>query len=252
MPAQTDAAHPEGQDSDVPFEELINGKYKNDFEKRVQGILQDRLKGSREREAKFAPIIEQLAQRYGMDHTAQDFSLDALSEAIAGDTSQYEQEALERGLPVETVAKLHKLEFIEQQRQQQAQMQAQQTQLQRHLQGLVQQGDELKQLYPGFDLETEMKDPVFFKLTSPGVGVPVRTAYEVVHNEEIRGAGMQFAAQKAAQRVSASVAANAKRPAENGVKGSSAAINKSDPSKFTKADFDEIARRSRAGEKIYF
>lgn len=251
-PAQTDAAAPKEQDNVESFEDLIKGKYKKDFDQRVQRIVQDRLKGSYERESKVNPIIEQVARRYGMDHTAEDFSLDALSEAIAGDTSQYEAEALEKGLPVETVARLHKLEFMEEQKQKQAEMQAKQTQIQRHLEDMVRQGEQLKQLYPGFNLEAELQNPEFVRLTAPGVGVGVRTAYEVVHRDEMRGAEMQFAAQKAAQRVSASVAANAKRPAENGVNGSSAAINKSDPSQLTKADRAEIRRRVQAGEKICF
>ena len=152
----------------------------------------------------------------------------------------------------DAISKLHKLEMMEQRQREDAERRAQQTQIQRHLENMVRQGEELKQLYPGFNLEAELQNPAFLRLTAPGVGVDVRTAYEVVHRDEMRGAEMQFAAQKAAQRVSASVAANAKRPAENGMKGSSAAINKSDPSQLTKADRAEIRRRVQAGEKIYF
>lgn len=249
--APMDAAAQKETDAAVPFEELITGRYKQDFERRVQGILQERLKGSRDREAKTAPIIDQVARRYGMDAAADDFSLDALSDAIAGDMTQYEDEALEKGLPVEAVAKLHKLQQMEEQQRREAEAREQQTQIQRHLEGMVRQSEQLKELYPNFDLQAELRNPAFVKLTAPGVGVDVRTAYEVVHRDEMRGAEMRFAAEKAAQRVSASVAANQKRPAENGVKGSSAAVNKSDPSQFTKADRDEIKRRVMAGEKIY-
>lgn len=249
--APTDAAG-QKETEEASFEDLIKGRYKQDFEKRVQGIVQERLRGSRDREAKTAPIIEQIAKRYGMDHKADDFSLEALSDAIAGDTSQYEEEALEKGLPVEAVAKLHKLEHMEERQRQQAEARAQQTQIQRHLEGMVRQSEQLKELYPNFDLQAELRNPAFVKLTAPGVGVDVRTAYEVVHREEMRGAEMRFAAEKAAQRVSASVAANAKRPAENGVKGSGAAVTKTDPSKLTREDRAEIRRRVNSGEKIYF
>lgn len=249
--APTDAAG-QKETEEASFEDLIKGRYKQDFEKRVQDIVQERLRGSRDREAKTAPIIEQIAKRYGMDHKADDFSLEALSDAIAGDTSQYEEEALEKGLPVEAVAKLHKLEHMEERQRQQAEARAQQTQIQRHLEGMVRQSEQLKELYPNFDLQAELRNPAFVKLTAPGVGVDVRTAYEVVHREEMRGAEMRFAAEKAAQRVSASVAANAKRPAENGVKGSGAAVTKTDPSKLTREDRAEIRRRVNSGEKIYF
>lgn len=247
-PDQTDAVEQGKDNAPASFEDLIKGQYKSDFEARVQSILQDRLRGSREREAKTAPIIEQVARRYGMDAKAADFDLAALSEAITGDLSQYESEAAEKGLDVETIAKLHKLEDM----QEQERARAEQGRIQSHLEGMLRQGMELKQTYPNFDLETELKNPEFVRLTAPGVGVDVRTAYEVVHRDELRSQMMQFTAQKAAQKVSASVAANAKRPAENGVRGSSGAVNKSDPSLLKKADFDEILRRTQRGEKIYF
>lgn len=237
-------------ESDAPasFRELIDGQYKADFEAEVHRIIQDRLRGSREREAKTAPIIERVAKRYGMDAKAEDFDLTALNDAIDGDLSQYEAEAVEKGLDVETVAKLHKLEDM----QAKEQARAEQGRIQSHLEGLLRQGEALKATYPNFDLEKELQNPDFVRLTAPGVGVPVKTAYEAVHADELRSQMMQFTAQKAAQKVSASVAANAKRPAENGVKGSSGAVNKSDPSTLKLNDFREIARRAERGEKIYF
>lgn len=246
-PAQTEAVEQGTDNAPASFEDLIKGQYKTDFEARVQSILQDRLRGSREREAKTAPIIEQVARRYGMDAKAADFDLAALSEAISGDLSQYESEAAEKGLDVETVAKLHKLEDMQAQEQQRAE----QGRIQSHLEGMLRQGEQLKATYPNFDLETELQNPQFVRLTAPGVGVDVKTAYEVVHADELRSQMMQFTAQKAAQRVSASVAANAKRPAENGVKNSAGAMHKSDPSTFTKADRAEIRRRVANGEKIF-
>ncbi len=247
IPAQTDAAEQEGSEKAESFEELISGRYKADFEARMQGIIQDRLRGSREREAKTAPIIEQVARRYGMDAKAADFDLAALSDAISGDMSQYESEAAEKGLDVETVAKLHKLETM----QEQERARTEQGRIQSHLEGMLRQGEQLKATYPNFDLEAELKNPQFVRLTAPGVGVDVKTAYEVVHADELRSQMMQFTAQKAAQKVTASVAANSRRPAENGMSGSAGAVHKSDPSTFTKADRAEIRRRVANGEKIY-
>lgn len=63
---------------------------------------------------------------------------------------------------------------------------------------------------------------------------------------------MQYAAQKSAQRIAASVQANGRRPAENGANGAAAATNKSDPRNLTKEDRAEIRRRVRNGEKIVF
>lgn len=241
------------QDTAENFEDLIKGRFKGDFESRVQGILQDRLKGSREREAKVTPILERIAQKYGMDTADMaNLDLDALTEAIDSDASQYEQEAMEKGMDVETLMKVKKLERIEAVQQREAEQKRQQAEIEQHLQGMLRQGEEVKKLYPGFDLQVELQNPAFVRLTAPGVGVDVRTAYEVVHRDEMRGAEMQFAAQKSAQRIAASVQANGRRPAENGAHGGAAATNKSDPRSLSKEDRAEIRRRVRNGEKIVF
>jgi len=251
---QTDAAaQDQTQDQAESFEDLIKGRFKSDFEARVQGILQDRLKGTKDREAKLQPILERVAQHYGMDTSDMaNIDLDALNDKIVNDPSQFEEEAMEKGMDVDVLAKVKKLERMEAQQAQEAQNRQQQAEIERHLQNMVQQGEELKKLYPGFDLQAELNNPAFVRLTAPGVGVDVRTAYEVVHRDEMRGAEMQYAAQKSAQRIAASVQANNRRPAENGVQGSVGATNKSDPTKLSKADLAEIRRRVRNGEKIAF
>lgn len=249
--SQTEAAEQEGQDE--TFEDLIKGKYKADYDQRVQATIRDRLKGSNERMSKLNPIIEAVAQRYGMDTSDLDkLDLDALSAKIAGDTSQYEKESLETGIPAETIAKVKRLEQMEAKQARDAQAAREQAAIEQHYNALKQQGEQLKALYPGFNLDAELQNPAFVRLTAPGVGVDVRTAYEVVHREEMRGAEMQFAAQKSAQKIAASVQANARRPAENGMSGSTGAVTKSDPSTLTKADRAEIKRRVARGEKIYF
>lgn len=243
----------EGQTTRASFDELIAGDYKQDYQQRLQAHINDRLKSRNERDQQLTPILQMVAQRYGMD--ASDVSkldLTALHDKIADDASQYEAEALERGMEPETLAKLKKLERMEAEKARMREQQAQQSQIQAHLQRLVQQGEQLRQLYPGFDLEKELQNPAFVRLTAPNVGVDLRTAYEVVHRDEMRGAEMQFAASKAAQRVSASVAANGRRPAENGTQAAAAAITKSDPRTLSSADREEIRRRVRNGEKISF
>lgn len=251
--AQTEAAAQEGQEEQTEtFDDLIKGKYKADYDQRVQATIRDRLKGSNERMSKLNPIIEAIAQRYGMDASDLDkLDLDALSEKIAGDTSQYEKESLETGIPAETIAKVKRLEQIEAQQARDAKAAREKAAIEQHYNALKQQGEQMKTLYPGFNLDAELQNPAFVRLTAPGVGVDVRTAYEVVHREEMRGAEMQFAAQKSAQKIAASVQANARRPAENGMSGSAGAVTKSDPSTFTKADRAEIKRRVARGEKIY-
>ena len=125
--------------------------------------------------------------------------------------------------------------------------------MRQHFDTLARQGDEVKKLYPGFDLMTEMQNPEFARLTAPGVNVDALTAYRVVHQNEIAGAEMQFAAQKSAERIANAVRANGMRPQENGMNSQqSPTVVKADPRKLTLADFAENKRRAERGEKIAY
>lgn len=245
------AQEPQAQQEES-FDSLIRGKYKNDFDSRVQAIVQNRLKNSKEAEAKLEklqPMLEALAAKNGL--RADD--VDGLIRKVTDDDSLYEDEALERGIPVETLKQIKNLERENQRMIRQQQEAAKDAQLRGHFEKLVRQGEEVAKIYPDFNLQNELRDPNFARLTSPGVGIDVRTAYEVVHRDRIAPALMQTAALKTAAQISASVRANGARPAENGVGSAAvqAAEAKADPSKWTKADREEVRRRVHRGEKIY-
>ena len=95
-----------------------------------------------------------------------------------------------------------------------------------------------------------MKNPEFVKLLR--AGIDIRPAYEVLHQNEILPAAMQFATQEAERKITNKVMANGARPTENGNNSQSAAVVKSDVSQLSKADRQEIARRVARGEKIRF
>ena len=82
--------------------------------------------------------------------------------------------------------------------------------------------------------------------------IDVRTAYEVLHKDEIIPAAMQFTAKTVEQKLTNKIIANGARPAENGMAAQGAALVKSDVSQLTKADREEIIRRVQRGEKIRF
>lgn len=234
------------------FEDLIKGEYKADFDARVQEIIRNRFKQNGEMEEKLNamnPLMEALGKMYNVDPT----DIQQLTNVVMDNDSLYEEEALQRGMSVETLKAVKQMEREHEQMKQREQQTIAEQRMRQHFDGLARQADSVKQLYPSFDLMTEMQNPEFARLTAPGVNVDVRTAYEVVHREEMRGAEMQFAAQKSAERVANSVRANGMRPAENGMNSQQTASPvKSDPRTLTKADFAEIAKRVARGEKIAF
>ena len=234
------------------FDELISGEYKDDFGAKVQEIIQKRFKNNADSEAKLesmSPLLELLGKKYNVDPS----DIDQMTKIIGDDDSLYEQEAMDRGMSVEALKMIKNAERENARLQAFEQKTLQEQKMQQHFNMLSKQAEEARKLYPGLNLMAEMQNPTFARLTAPGVGVDVRTAYEVAHRDELRGAEMQYAAQKSAERMANAIRANGKRPVENGLSGQQGnSTVKSDPTTLTRADRDEIKRRVRNGEKIVF
>ena len=236
-------------DRNAEFEKLIKGEYKDLYDAKMQDTIQKRLKGQKETVDKFnalTPTLELLAKKYGVDAG----DIDALGKAIEEDDSYYEQEALDKGMTVQQLKEIKKME------RENADLKAQMEEAQRQENGKklyaawMQQADEAKKVYPSFDLRAEMNNPKFVDLLRSNIDV--RTAYEVLHKDEIIPAAMQFTAQTVESKLAKSIASNGARPSENGMSSQSAAVVKSDVSQLSKADRAEILRRVQRGEKIRF
>lgn len=215
----------------------------------VQRIVQQRLKNSKEAEdklGKLAPILESVAKKYGKDPS----DIDGLIAAYNDDDSLYEEEAEKRGISVDALKTIKSLERERDRAQAINQQNAEQMRFQQHISMLTQQAEQAKQVYPGLDLRAELANDTFRRLVSPEVGVDVRTAYEVVHRNELQNAMMQMATQKTQQQVVNAIQAGQRRPVENGVQRTPGLDVRDDPSKWTKQDRAEVRRRVRNGERI--
>lgn len=246
-------------DRNAEFEALIKGEYKDLYDAKVQDTIQKRLKGQKEIAEKYNrqkeivekynalnPTIEMMAKKYGVDAN----DIEALNKAIEEDDSYYEEEALEKGLTVQQLKEIRKME------RENAELKAQMEEQQRQENGKklyaawMQQADEAKKVYPSFDLRAEMNNPKFVDLLRSNIDV--RTAYEVLHKDEIIPAAMQFTAKTVESKLAKTIASHGARPTENGMSSQSAAVVKSDVSQLSKADRAEIIRRVQRGEKIRF
>ena len=236
------------EDRNAKYEAFIKEKKDLD-DARIQDIVQRRLKNSKETVEKYealAPTLEILAKKYGVDAT----NIEALNKAIEEDDSYFEEEALQKGITVEQLKELRKLErenaefkkmHEERQRKEQAGKQYAQW---------MQQAEEAKRIYPNLNLEEEAKNPQFLRLLNSGVDVG--TAYKAIHMDELIPAAMQYTAKQVEQKLTNKIVANGSRPMENGISSQGATVVKSDVSKLTKADRQEIIRRVARGEKISF
>lgn len=236
-------------DRNAEFDRLIKGEYKDLYDAKVQDTVQKRLKSTKETVEKYnalTPTLEILSKKYGVDAS----DIDALNKAIEDDDAYYEEEALEKGISVQQLKEVRRMERENADLKRQMQERETQENANRLYAAWMQQADAMKGVYPSFDLEAEMQNQRFIDLLRSNIDV--RTAYEVLHKDEIIPAAMQFTAQKVEQQLTNKIIANGSRPVENGIKSQSAAQIKSDVSQLTKADRAEINRRVARGEKIRF
>ena len=236
-------------DRTAEFDKLIKGEYKDLYDANVQDIVQKRLKGTKETVDKYnalAPTLEILANKYGVDVN----DINALNTAIEDDDAYFEEEALEKGVTVQQLKEIRKMEKENAELKRQMQEQTAQQNASKLYSAWMEQAESAKQVYPSFDLRAEMQNPRFVDLLKSNVDV--RTAYEVLHKDEIIPAAMQFTAQKVEQKLANKIIANGARPTENGINSQAASQVKSDVSQLSKADRAEIARRVARGEKISF
>lgn len=128
-------------------------------------------------------------------------------------------------------------------------------QMRQHYQGLVEQAEKFKQVFPGFDLHKALEDPMFLRLTAPNVGLAVEDAYYALHRKQLQGVAMQAAAQKTAEKLSNAIRAGANRPAENGMGGQGPAVASFNYASATPAQREAlknaIRRAGQRGEKLY-
>lgn len=234
------------------FQGLINGEFKDEFQNEFQTIFNRRFKDAKANEetlGKQKPIMDMLLTKYGIS----DGDMTKLSAAIENDNAMWQDAADYAGVDVETYKNQVKqqqtikglqeqLNAIKSQNQQTERQKAAEAQLQ----AWYDEGEALKETYPDFNFAAEIKNPHFQALLK--AGTPVQHAYEVLHLNQI----MANATARTEKRVTDSVRAKGRRPAENGMQAQSGIIYKTDVSKLSKKDRAEIAARAERGEMITF
>ena len=242
---------PQEQQTDPDSEwKAAKEKFKDKFNADTTAIVQERLRNSKQAEAtlgKLAPVFEGLGKKYGKEAS----DIDGIIAAYTDDDSLYEDEAAAAGMPVSAYKQLKALEADKAQRDAREAQTMQEQQFQQHIQGLIAQGDKLKLTFPDFDLRTELQNPTFQRLTSPEVGIDVETAYWTIHRDELNMRLAQSAVQTTSRKLSQSIQSGITRPAENGSRNVSPALDiRDDPSKWSRADREEVKRRVRNGERV--
>lgn len=235
------------EDRQAEFDRMRTGDLKDLFDAWAQSTVKERLKATKEtvdRYNSLTPVLNALGRKYGID--AKDVT--ALTKAVEADDSYWQSMSERTGMTVEQCRRYDKMERQNEQLIAESRDRDAHDHAAKQYAAWCQQAEKAKVTYPDLDLEAEIRNPDFARMLR--AGVDVGSAYLVLHKDEIIPAAMQRTAQNVEQKISQSIQAGAKRPAENGSANQSPVVVKNDVSKFTNADLDEIARRVLRGERI--
>lgn len=248
--AQTKPTTQDGQPGRMTWEEIMKDP---EYNRQMQATVRSRLKSEKSAEealSKMAPALEILARKYDLDLENMDY--EDLAKKINDDDSYYEEKALEMGVSVETAKKIDQMERADAREQRTLQEQA----FQAHLISLERQGEELKKVFPDFDLREELKNPAFARMTAPGKGImSVEDAYRAVHRNEIESVASRVIAQKTAEKISNAIQSGSRRPNESGASSQAPSVtsfNYANASREQREAFKKDLRaRMARGEKVY-
>lgn len=194
-----------------------------EYNAQLQKIIRARVKEEGRNKAildTLDPALRQLAARHGLDPENLDHA--ALAEAIT-----------RQNQPQETP----------------------QQRFMAHIRKLQHQAQDFQTVVPGFDLRQELRNPLFARLTSPGVGLSVEDAFYAVHRKVMQEKSMEAAAQQATRMISNAIASGSHRPEESGTAAQAPSVSRFDYRNATpeqrKQLKDAIRKAAAEGRKIY-
>ena len=244
----------------LSFDEMLNSNadYRNAYNQQMQAAITERLRGEKAKSQKandaltaMTPAIEVMARKYGLDAKNMDYN--ALAKAIENDDAYYEEKAMEMGTSVETAKRVDQMEREKARREAQDQMNIEQQRQRNYFISLNNQADELRKVFPNFNLQAELQNPAFARLVDPKIGISVEDAYYTVHRKEIQAASMQIATQKTAEMMSNAIASGSKRPQESGTMSQAPSVTTFDYRNASKEQREAFKKELRAawarGEK---
>lgn len=246
QPAEAPAEAPSLEDE---WTEAKKGRYKDQYARDVQAAIKDRFKNQEDASEKLTamqPMLDALMKKTGAE------SVEDLQKLILDDDSLYEEEAEEMGMPVEAYKDYKRLKDEHDQMMVRQQEEQEQQMFRAHIQNLAMQAEELKKVYPQFDLQTEMQNETFRRLTAPNSGLKLADAFYAIHHEQLEPQAMAYGFQRAQSQLSQTLQANRARPVEGAIKGGAPADVAMDPRSMDRNERQKLIERARRGEKIVF
>lgn len=260
--AEEDAAEGEEQDGAADkssadpeahrkaFGELMRGEYNREFGEMIVQATQKAYDSILNEQGPVGRILNALGQKYGTAPGDYEALAAAVEGGVVKDDAYYEDMAMKKGISVQLAKEMDALESenakhraAEQQRAEAAKMQA----IQQEWDAAV---ERIRAEDPGFDIKTALADPDFAQMLK--LGVKMEDAYKARYFDDIMARRTTQTAKTVEKGVEARIRQRGARPAENGTNPGGAAVLKTDVSKLTPQQCEELERRAMRGQIITF
>lgn len=260
--AEEDAAEGEEQDGAADksstdpeahrkaFGELMRGEYNREFGEMIVQATQKAYDSILNEQGPVGRILNALGQKYGTAPGDYEALAAAVEGGVVKDDAYYEDMAMKKGISVQLAKEMDALESenakhraAEQQRAEAAKMEA----IQQEWDAAA---ERIRVEDPGFDIKTALADPDFAQMLK--LGVKMEDAYKARYFDDIMARRTTQTAKTVEKGVEARIRQRGARPAENGTNPGGAAVLKTDVSKLTPAQCEELERRAMRGQIITF
>ena len=260
--AEEDAAEGEEQDGAADksgtdpekhrkaFGELMRGEYNREFGEMIVQATQKAYDSILNEQGPVGRILNALGQKYGTAPGDYEALAAAVEGGVVKDDAYYEDMAMKKGISVQLTKEMDALESenakhraAEQQRAEAAKMEA----IQQEWDAAV---ERIRAEDPDFDIKTALADPDFAQMLK--LGVKMEDAYKARYFDDIMARKTAETAKKTESGVVERIRQRGARPSENGTNPGGAAVLKTDVSKLTPAQCEELERRAMRGQIITF
>lgn len=232
------------------FGELMRGEYNREFGEMIVQATQKAYDSILNEQGPVGRILNALGQKYGTAPGDYEALAAAVEGGVVKDDAYYEDMAMKKGISVQLAKEMDALESenakhraAEQQRAEAAKMEA----IQQEWDAAV---ERIRAEDPGFDIKTALADPDFAQMLK--LGVKMEDAYKARYFDDIMARRTTQTAKTVEKGVEARIRQRGARPSENGTNPGGAAVLKTDVSKLTPAQCEELERRARRGQIITF
>lgn len=250
---QDGAADKSGTDPEAhrkAFGELMRGEYNREFGEMIVQATQKAYDSILNEQGPVGRILNALGQKYGTAPGDYEALAAAVEGGVVKDDAYYEDMAMKKGISVQLAKEMDALESenakhraAEQQRAEAAKMEA----IQQEWDAAA---ERIRAEDPGFDIKMALADPDFAQMLK--LGVKMEDAYKARYFDDIMARRTTQTAKTVEKGVEARIRQRGARPAENGTNPGGAAVLKTDVSKLTPQQCEELERRAMRGQIITF